>query len=299
MPKERPDPNILYVFHPEKDSTYVHFADAAAHPFTGDATSVVPRNAWWLADAALLSYWDADVALARFRSAGMAADALDVEGVQCYVSWTDSFVIVAFRGTEPDQWEDIFADLDLPLVPHGQGGRVHRGFKDYVERVWPRLRARLDDLGPSRPVWFTGHSLGAALATLAADTYERTWAVCTFGSPRVGDQTFAAAFDKRFGRKALRFVNDGDIVTHVPPPLPLRYKHVGGLRHIRPDGSIATTPPSIAHYFTDIFGDPRHQLEVIKALQSGVMKTPSHALLDHMPRAYAVDIWNDYLSGRT
>src|SRR5262245_44777877 len=295
MLKERPKPNIVFVFHPEKDSTYVHFEHAAEHPFIADAASVVRRNAWWMGDAALLSYWPSDAAIERLRIAGMHAEVLDADGVQAYLSWTESFVIVAFRGTEPDEWEDIFADIEIPLVPCGQGRRVHSGFKRYVDNVWPMLRPRLDDLGRSRPVWFTGHSLGAALATIAADLYERTWGVCTFGSPRVGDAAFASAFDKRFDNKAVRFVNDADIVTHVPPPLPTRYKHVGGLRHIRPDGSIETTPPSVAHFFGDVFGNSRHTLEVVRALQSGVISTASDSLLDHMPRAYTVDIWNDYV----
>ena len=294
MLKQRPEPNILFVFHPEKDSAYVHFERGSEHPFIADATSVVRRNAWWLSDAALLSYWDAGVALDRLRAAGMEAKSFDVGEVQAYVGWTASFVIAAFRGTEPDKWDDIFADIKIPLVPNG-AGRVHFGFKEYLDKLWPTLHPLVQDLGRSRKVWFTGHSLGAALATLAADRYEQTWGVCTLGSPRVGDAAFAAAFDKRFGPKALRFVNDADVVTHVPPSLRTRYKHVGNLRHIRPDGSIATTAPSIGHFFDDIFGDPRHTLEVVRAIESGLIRTPSDSLLDHMPRAYTVDIWNDYV----
>jgi triacylglycerol lipase len=295
MLKKRPEPNIVYVFHPERDSSYVHFEYAASHAFVADAASVVRRNAWWLGDAALLSYWDANVALERLRGAGMEAEALDSGGVQAYIGWTQSFVIVAFRGTEPDDWDDIFADINIPLVPHGEGGRVHAGFKASLERIWETLRPRLYALRQSRRVWFTGHSLGAALATLAASRYEHTWGVCTFGSPRVGDAAFASAFDQRFGDKALRFVNDADVVTHVPPSLPTRYKHVGRLRHIRPDGSITTRAPAIPHFFNDIFGNPRHTLEVVRALQSGVITTPADSLLDHMPRAYTVDVWNDYV----
>lgn len=294
MLKQRPQPNILFVFHPEKDSTYVHFERASEHPFIADAASLVRRNAWWLSEAALLSYWDAGVALDRLRAAGMEARSFDVGEVQAYVGWTGSFVIAAFRGTEPDKWDDIFADIKIPLVPNGSG-RVHFGFKEYLDKLWPALHPLVQELGRSRKVWFTGHSLGAALATLAAERYEETWGVCTLGSPRVGDAAFAAAFDKRFGAKALRFVNDADVVTHVPPSLRTRYKHVGSLRHIRPDGTIATAAPSIGHFFDDIFGDPRHTLEVVRAIESGLIRTPSDSLLDHMPRAYTVDIWNDYV----
>jgi hypothetical protein len=51
----------------------------------------------------------------------------------------------------------------------------------------------------------------------------------------------------------------------------------------------------LAHFFSDIFGNPRHTLEVVRALQSGAITTASDSLLDHMPRAYTVDVWNDYI----
>jgi triacylglycerol lipase len=295
MLKRRPEPHIRYVLHPELDSEYVHFEHGDQHPFVADATSMGRRNAWWLADAALLAYWDAPVALRRLRAAGMEAEALEADGLQGYLSWADTFVIVAFRGTEPNEWKDIFVDANFALVPHRGGTRIHAGFKASLEGVWPSLRPRLEDVARSRSVWFTGHSLGAALAVLAADLFEPARGVCTLGSPRVGDATFASAFDRRFADKSVRYVNDADIVTHVPPPLPGRYKHTAGLRRIRADGSITTSPSPIAHYFSDIFGDPLHMREVVNALLRGEMSTASDALLDHMPRAYTIDIWNDYI----
>jgi len=295
MIKDRPRPNIEYVLHPQRDAGYVHFENGAEHPFLPQATVMNRRNAWWLAEAALLAYWNPPVALSRLNAAGMQAEHLNAGGLQGYLSWTDTYAIVAFRGTQPDQWEDIFTDLQIPLVPHRPGTRVHAGFKRSLEGAWPSLRSRLEGLSATRSIWFAGHSLGAALATLAADLFERTSGVCTLGSPRVGDAAFAAAFDQRFGQNSLRYVNDADIVTHVPPPLPTRYKHVTGLRHIRSDGSISASPPPLAHYFNDLFGDPLHMLEVVHALRDGKILRAPHVFLDHMPRAYTIDIWNDYV----
>lgn len=39
-----------------------------------------------------------------------------------------STVVVAFRGTEPDDAKDLFADADLRFTPWPAGGRVHAGF---------------------------------------------------------------------------------------------------------------------------------------------------------------------------
>ena len=54
--RPRPAPEITLVFHPQQDTSYRHFQDGEAHPFTPDAGRLGRRNAWWLAEAALLSY---------------------------------------------------------------------------------------------------------------------------------------------------------------------------------------------------------------------------------------------------
>lgn len=84
--------------------------------------------------------------------------------------------------------------------------------REYTQAFWRRCKARglawrLEELGRTRSVWFTGHSLGAALATLAADLFEPARGVCTLGSPRVGDVAFATLFDARFRQRSARYVN--------------------------------------------------------------------------------------------
>jgi triacylglycerol lipase len=295
--KERPARDIQFVLHPERDAAYVHFEHAATHPFRADASALGRRNAWWLADAALLAYWDPTPALTRFRAAGLQGEQIAAGGLQCYVVSAADFVIVAFRGTEADEWQDVLDDKQFIQVPWDRPGtHVHRGFKGALDRVWPTMSPILDGLAASRTVWFTGHSLGAALAMLAADRFARTAGVCTIGCPRVGDIAFSQGFDTRFGLRALRYVFDTDIVTHVPPPLPFPfpYKHAGALRQISAEGQITSEPPPLQHFFSDLIGDPQHVLEVVDGLQRGALLRPPKFLLDHMPRGYAVDIWNAY-----
>ena len=294
--KPRAKPDLRFVFHPEADTEYVHFKDGAEHPFAARPLGLGRRNAWWLADAALLAYWDPSEALSRFQAAGFPmTEFVDESGVQCYVASTSDFIVVAFRGTQPDQFSDIFDDAAFALVPWSRpGALVHAGFKAALDRIWERLSGVLAPLVGTRTTWFTGHSLGAALATLAADRSDFDSCVCTLGSPRVGNEAFAKAFNVRFGNRSLRYVSDADIVTHVPPPLPLPYSHVDQLRYIGADGSVGDRDSTLAHFFNELIGQVRHVRETVELLRNGTMQAAPDFLLDHMPRGYATDIWNDY-----
>ena len=295
--KPRPAPDPEFVFHPEHDREYVHFENASMHPFGPGDETLGRRRAWWLADAALLTYWEPAIALNRLAAAGLQGEFISHQETQAYFGWTDDFLIVAFRGTQPDEWEDVLDDAKFIQVEWNRPGtHVHSGFKDALDRVWPVMSPLIDDLSQSRTVWFAGHSLGAALATLAADRFARSAGVCTLGSPRVGDVAFANAFNARFGGKALRYVDNTDIVTHVPPPFPapFLYKHVAGLRQIAASGTISNEAPRLAHFFPELIGDSCHVLETVQLLQEHKMQRAPKFLLDHMPRRYTVDIWNDY-----
>ena len=293
MQKPAPTYSTDLVFHPERDIGYRHFEGAAQHPFEPDPANGVPRvNAWWLADAALLSYWAPEDAAPRFASAGLEHEYLNQDSTDCYLAWQDGFLIVAFRGTQPDDWGDQFTDFQLDLVPSIHG-RVHRGFKASLDGIWPRLSARLEALSEHRQVWFCGHSLGAALAVLAADRFPRPRGICTFGSPRIGDAAFVAVIDARLGDRTLRYVNDHDIVTHVPPPI-FDYRHHAMPRFIAEDGRVSLVGPLLSSFFADIFGSPQQLADIVSACEHNGLASAPVALLDHMPKAYAVWTWNDY-----
>src|SRR5689334_25192453 len=105
MPQTKPAPDykLEFVLHPEHDSAYQHFQNTAANPFEPHGPGVTQRNAWWLADAALLAYWGESEAVRRFKTAGLTSELVTAEGgLQVYVSVADEFVIVAFRGSQPD-----------------------------------------------------------------------------------------------------------------------------------------------------------------------------------------------------
>jgi triacylglycerol lipase len=218
--------------------------------------------------------------------------ALDEGGTQCHLAFNQDFAIVAFRGTQPDEWEDIFDDGRFGLASW-QNGRVHAGFKKAFKRIEPKLRDALRTHAPNRPVWMTGHSLGAALAVLAADTIE-TQGIYTFGLPRVGDTIFVGHYNQRFSGRSFRYVNDVDVVTHVPPGRPLSpYLHVDEQRSIDPDGNVSKALPALQHFLRDIFGRPNVVLHILELLTKGQFLEMPDALADHAPVLYATHTWND------
>jgi triacylglycerol lipase len=148
-----------------------------------------------------------------------------------FVAESKETVIVAFRGTS--SLFDLFTDFNLRLVPfpYAYGaGYVHRGFTElYDSKLRAQMLAAIGKLSYRKRLLLTGHSLGGALATIAAldaahHTHYRQIRVCTFGSPKVGDERFAAAF-VRAVPVSVRIANVHDMVVAFPPSR-LRYVHV-------------------------------------------------------------------------
>jgi len=83
-------------------------------------------------------------------------------------------------------------------------------------------------------VFFTGHSLGAAMSTIASSRWHKPAICYNYGSPRVGTPGFERAYNNI--NELHRFVNNNDIVTKVPPALFL-YRHVGKLHYINHYGN--------------------------------------------------------------
>lgn len=295
MQKPAPVYTLDFVLHPEQDAAYRHFENAFANPFHPSPGDLPRVNAWWLAEAALLAYWDPADAIPIFEAAGFQCEFITADSTDCYVATQTDFVVVVFRGTQPGDWMDIIADTNIVLVPW-QTGMVHLGFKKAFDLIRPQLDTILARLAPGQTLWFCGHSLGAALATLAADHYSVTRGVCTLGSPRVGNRVFAHAFNTKLMGKSCRYVNNHDVVTQVPPPI--GYKHVDFKRFIAPDGSVSPGEAALSTSFAGPSSIPGAALDAIAFLSNGTLESAPAFLLDHMPKAYAVWMWNDYDANR-
>jgi hypothetical protein len=145
---------------------------------------------------------------------------------------------VAFRGTQADDRGDLIDDAQFMPRPWPGAGRVHRGFW----RAYDSLRAPIDDWlaeQPSGLLIATGHSLGAALATLMAGL-DPAAVIVTFGAPRVGGRAFARAFA---GRAVRRHVGCYDFVTNLPPPI--WFRHVAEMHYVDRHGIVHWPPPGL------------------------------------------------------
>jgi len=196
-------------------------------------------NALFLARACDLAYYAEPEGPTRFRSElGMVAKLISVDNTQVYVAENDQAIVVAFRGSEAPTTLDGLKDWLLTnannylILPEGQSGtdfaaagvgaRFHRGFLDALEMIWAPLLAAVDQAvkAKERPLWVTGHSLGGALALLAAWRLQRNFLavheIITFGAPMIGNDAAAKAFEREFLGKIYRYVDLEDLVPHLP-----------------------------------------------------------------------------------
>ena len=164
-------------------------------------------------------------------------------------------VVIAIRGT--DGIFEWFHDFQFGLVPCPflvGAGHVEDGFAQMYNTLRtgtapgaPRLADALAALPFALPVGvltISGHSLGAALATLlgldvAANTTFNNPTVYTYASPRTGDPLFASTFNSVIKNK-FRVSNRLDIVTKVP--LIPAYAHVDERFSMNPTGVKLTIP---------------------------------------------------------
>lgn len=211
-----------------------------------------PRNAVVLSLASDLAYLPAEEGAEAFRSQlGLEARLISVGNTQVYVAVNDDHIVAAFRGTEaPTTLEGLKDWLltdagNLLIVPEGRLGTdlaaagasalFHQGFVRAIGDIWePFLEAIEAQWKKSeRPIWLTGHSLGGALALLAAWLLRRKFIavhqVYTFGAPMIGNNEVVKAFAREFPDKIFRYVNRPDPIPKLPTMslLANHYDHCG------------------------------------------------------------------------
>ncbi len=193
----------------------------------------------WCAEFSRLAYADfATVLPAALSAVGfqLITAPFDRAGTQAFLAQGPDFAVLAFRGSDDlDAWMTNFNILPQPWRG---GGKVHRGFAAALDGIWPEVAAMLPRV--RGPLLVTGHSLGGALAVLAASLLPAA-RLYSYGAPRVGDGTFRTAMEARPG-PARRYVDDRDVVCRVPPTA-LGYRHAGLPYVIDRDGNATQRQP--------------------------------------------------------
>lgn len=156
-------------------------------------------------------------------------------GVAGYVAVdkTRREIVLSIRGTNSIRnfiTDFFFAWEDCAFAG---GCKVHSGFAN----AWSDVSGAATDavaaarcLNPGFRVVATGHSLGGAVATIAAAALARRGfrVDCyTYGSPRVGNEQFVASMHRHRGRHWR--------VTHLDDPVPRLPPMSMGYRHVSPE----------------------------------------------------------------
>ncbi|MGK7913937.1 MAG: lipase family protein [Prochloraceae cyanobacterium] len=220
------------------------------------------------------------------------------KGTQAFAFQEDNFIVLSFIGTESEEkFRNWRTNLDIDPVKFESDDcdlkeqendkiKVH----DRFQKAWISNRIKQEVLKAINnwkqenlidEIWVAGHSLGAALATLAAtnlrEKYKKEkieFTLCTFGSLCVGNGKFFKHFNN-LGIKTYRYVNNNDVVTTIPKNLIFSqlfgkgYKHIGDrsdlnlyvyLKKIILKKMILDTPEENGidcHYFPEIAGKTR------------------------------------------
>jgi hypothetical protein len=149
-------------------------------------------------------------------------------GTQGLLFFHEKTAFIVFRSTEL-KINDWFTDANIRLSGYDFGpGEVHAGFLSAFSQVVPdegeaptqvfqQVRKQLEE---ASAVWLTGHSLGGALASVAAcwllDQGIPVSGLYTFGAPRVGNAKYRDYMNARLGHRYWRFMHMNDIVPDLP-----------------------------------------------------------------------------------
>jgi triacylglycerol lipase len=270
-------------------------------PFTPDGGRFNLVNAFWLSEISRLIY-RRNIDEAGLNACGPSRNTilaavglretffLSRQETQCALLRTmppcpDPFAVLVFRGTTG--LRNWFLDIDVRPERIAPRTVAHRGFMEALGQVWQFLEPHLEQL--AEPLFITGHSMGGALAQLAA-WHHLPRAVYSFGAPRVGDAGFARHMTPI---PIYRLVNGRDVVPDLPPSTRLlSFSAAGRMVHIDRKGRICEMEPT---------GEPANCFESGRLSMSAPgehWSNPSGFLVDHAPINYSAKIQKSLQAGR-
>ena len=141
-----------------------------------------------------------------------------------YAATAGNAIYLVFRGTQTTaEWINNarFDQTQYSFV--SDGGNTHLGFTAIYATLHEGIVETVNNLLVAQSfstLYITGHSLGGALAILAAPALAQRTSLepimYSFGSPRVGDPIFQQRYDELVAR-SWRTVNEYDLVPTLPP----------------------------------------------------------------------------------
>lgn len=290
-------PNELKLPHP----TYHYFISAQKYPFDSEASEFSLANAAWLTDLTFLAYADKNFITAQLHKVGLIGEPHFIgfdqalESTQCVIVHNAEIIVVIFRGTEFHPKRILNAMLDTSVDMHAVmtktpelGGFIHKGFLEKAQAIYSDIVNALAKIRTTQTIWFTGHSMGGALAILAAKLYavrkqQSVNGIYTIGCPHVGDETFTTLYQLPL----FCLINYQDPITRMPEwgkvPHGLlnskNYAAIGKAIFLNKTGELSyvDTRPSV----------------ISNLLQVGFTSGISFVLgmLDHAPLRYSKRIW--------
>lgn len=213
------------------------------HPLIDETSEFSLERAILLAVASDIAYEQAPAMHANWaeKSGFQQTESFDhgnTQGFWAHTPVEDGVALLVFRGTSNlGQW---VRDAKLAPIDH-TWGHVHCGFDEGLGHVHADLEEFDHLAAASKHVFVTGHSLGGALAVLAAARLKiqnetNAPVVYTFGQPRAALGDFTEKFDQQLPGRFYRLINQKDIVSRLPPGL--IYRHGGTPKRIVRPGKL-------------------------------------------------------------
>jgi len=226
-----------------------------------------------MAECSKLAYQEEHVLKNHLKDGQMELKFIRDKDPQFFLAEHAHYVVLAFRGTESDNIRDIITDLSIKRQSTKQG-KIHTGFLNSYCRVHHQLSSYLKNT--KKPIYITGHSMGAALAVIAtAQLSSFTLSACyNFGSPHIG----SPEFDSHLKVPVYRIVNVGDIVPSLLN-LHMGYYHPGYTYYLTKDSQL-TRSLGISQRFSNFVTHQKYKL--LKKNQKDLLA--NHSILEYLRR---------------
>lgn len=196
-----------------------------------------------------------------------------------------NYLCIAFRGTET---EDILDHIWACPV-NKLFGRFHKGYWHEVDAVWGKINREYEKLQANKenkkPLLITGHSLGGAMATIAAARFicenvednKILTSLYTFGQPRAMDISTAPKYDSKISDRYHRFHNYGDMVPTIPNRS-TGYSHAGKCVFIHQAGKIQVGQSFCIEFINDIEFQDEDDVEDLIEPKGDFLGSKYHAI---------------------